>query len=113
LSGARRTSTKVNSRHLPAELLSRNNSINDVVLTQLTLTTLPKSSGITKLPNGQTQIGGEGVAGRVYQVEANAHLNTTNWVFIGAATADVAGKFNFIDAEAPNFPARFYRLAIP
>jgi autotransporter-associated beta strand protein len=88
-------------------------SSNDVVLTQVTVATPPNSTGITKLPNGQMQIGGQGIANMPYSVQANANLNTTNWIIIGATTADAAGKFSFIDTNAPNFPIRFYRFVIP
>jgi autotransporter-associated beta strand protein len=86
---------------------------NDVVLTQLTVSAPPSSSGITQLPNGHMQIGGEGIPGQLYAVQANINLNTTNWVLIGNSTADGAGHFSFVDTNAPNFAMRFYRFLIP
>jgi autotransporter-associated beta strand protein len=86
---------------------------NDVVLTQLTVSAPPSSSGITKLPNGHMQIGGEGIPGQLYGVQANTNLSTTNWITIGSATADASGRFSFVDTNAPNFSVRFYRFLIP
>ena len=46
-------------------------------------------------------------------MQANANLNTTNWVNIGSVIADGNGGIDFIDNNAPNFPVRFYRFVIP
>jgi autotransporter-associated beta strand protein len=86
---------------------------NDVTLTQLAAGTPPKGSGLTKLPNGHMQIGGEGLAGQLYQVQATTHLSAPSWVVIGEATANVAGTFSFTDTNAPSFPTRFYRFVAP
>lgn len=86
---------------------------NDVVLTQMSVSTPPSSSGITQLPNGHMQVGGEGIPGQLYTVQANTNLNTTNWVLIGTSTADAGGHFSFVDTNAPNFAMRFYRFLIP
>jgi hypothetical protein len=87
---------------------------NDVVLTQLSVARPPLADAITVLGNGQIQIGGAGFPGQTYQVEANADLNTTNWVNLGVITAQPpSGALQFIDVDAANFPQRFYRLLLP
>jgi hypothetical protein len=83
---------------------------NDVVLTQTTNATPAQAGGIQKLPNGHMQIGGTGIAGQNYAVQANTNLNTTNWVLIGSTTAAANGAFSFVDTNAPNFAMRFYRF---
>ena len=42
-----------------------------------------------------------------------ASTNLTNWLPIGAATLSAQGVFQFIDADATNYPRRFYQLRAP
>ena len=46
-------------------------------------------------------------------MQANANLNTTNWLVIGTALANFNGAFTFVDTNAPSFPMRFYRFLLP
>jgi len=48
-----------------------------------------------------------GPAGHTYDIEASEDLIT--WTVIGTATLDASGSLNFTDADAPNYPQRFYR----
>jgi hypothetical protein len=50
----------------------------------------------------------EGVAGRIYEIEATENL--VSWSVIGAVTANASGAANFTDTAAGNFSRRFYRL---
>jgi fibronectin-binding autotransporter adhesin len=87
---------------------------NDVVLTQITMPPQPTMGGVTRFPNGQIQINGQGVPGTIYNVLANTNLNTTNWVFIGTANpSPVTGNMQFTDTNAPNFQMRFYQFVLP
>jgi hypothetical protein len=57
------------------------------------------------------RIAGTGDANVAYRVEASSDL--LNWTEIGTAPSDEAGVFEFLDAEAGGFTARFYRVALP
>ncbi len=54
---------------------------------------------------------GTGDADVAYQIQASADLQT--WQVLGTATTDGAGAFEFVDASAGGFPARYYRVATP
>jgi autotransporter-associated beta strand protein len=86
---------------------------NDTVLTQLTLPVPPQWLSVTSLTNQQIQLTGNGVNGVAYTVQANAGLNPTGWLSIGSVTGQVNGLLQFRDTNAPNLPARFYRLSLP
>jgi hypothetical protein len=43
----------------------------------------------------------------------NLLLPTTNWTFLGAVSELSPGQFRFIDPQATNSPARFYRVRSP
>jgi len=42
-----------------------------------------------------------------------ASTNLVNWTRLGIVTNIVPGQYGFIDADATNWPQRFYRLAAP
>jgi autotransporter-associated beta strand protein len=86
---------------------------NDVVLTQLSQPTPPQVSAIVMLGNGQIQITGAGLPGVFYTVEANADLNTANWVPLSTITPQGNTLLEFIDTNAPAYPQRFYRFRWP
>lgn len=85
----------------------------DIVLMDMSAISAGSFSGVQVLTNGTVQIGGQGTPGVTYAVQANADLNTTNWVPIGTATGNFNGAFTFIDTNAPSFPVRFYRCLLP
>ncbi len=61
---------------------------------------------------GLTMAGG--AAGLTYNIQATTNLAKTNaWQVIGSAVAAIDGSFQFIDSNATNFPARFYRSVSP
>jgi hypothetical protein len=50
-----------------------------------------------------------GIPGWTYWIEATAKLDPPTWVKLGSRTASPLGEFDFEDAEAAQFPTRFYR----
>lgn len=84
-----------------------------VVLTQISLPSQPKFTGITKLGGGSDQLNGTGYTNLAYTVEASTNLATANWVTIGTATANSSGQIQFTDPNAADFPIRFYRFSFP
>jgi hypothetical protein len=66
---------------------------------------------IETLPNGSRRILFAGVPGFSYRVEASVNLIT--WTFLASRTASSAGRFEYIDTAAPQFPVRYYRSAWP
>jgi autotransporter-associated beta strand protein len=85
----------------------------DIVLTDLVVPQAGNISGIQRSPDGTIQLGGQGTPGALYDVQANADLNTTNWLVIGSVTGNFNGAFTFVDTNAPGFPKRFYRFVMP
>jgi hypothetical protein len=63
--------------------------------------------------HGTALVTGSGQANQLYSILGNTNLMTTNWVHLGAATADLSGKLLFTDPSTTNVPVRFYRLSIP
>jgi hypothetical protein len=87
---------------------------NDVTLTRIANTNAqPQFNQITRTRAGTIQFAATGLAGLTYTVQANADLTTTNWVNLGAITADALGHLVFTDASAALYPARFYRCVWP
>jgi len=82
---------------------------NDVVLTQVSTIT-PIQLAISKLPAGNIQLTGAGIPGLNYLVQANTNLATTNWIQIATVPADQNGSVSFVDTNASNYSARFYRF---
>ncbi len=55
-----------------------------------------------------------GVPMQTYNIQASTNLTMSgNWQVIGSNSAASDGTFQFLDANAANFPERFYRSAIP
>jgi uncharacterized repeat protein (TIGR03803 family) len=55
-----------------------------------------------------------GAVGQTYQVQATVDLRKTNaWQIIGSKTADIDGRFQFLDPDAASYPTRFYRVVTP
>lgn len=71
--------------------------------------TLMQSQGLS---GGQFTLTVSGPAGQAYDIEATEDFVT--WTVVGTVTIDASGSQNFTDADAANFPQRFYRtLAQP
>jgi hypothetical protein len=72
---------------------------------------------VMRSENGSFQFGFENLAGASFRVRAAAEINLplTNWTMIGFAFELPAnpGQFQFIDPEATNHSARFYRVGFP
>lgn len=69
-------------------------------------------TAITPLSGGSMQIDFVGIPGGSYDVEATEDLSTP-WTFLGTVVASGNGAFQFIDTDAPNHAARFYRAFRP
>lgn len=69
--------------------------------------------GITPGPAGTLRIGFLGTAGRTYTIEYCENLAEPVWLPLAQVTADVQGRFDYVDAPPANAASRFYRLADP
>lgn len=87
---------------------------NDIALLQQSVAFAGMITNWGFLPNGRFAIKGNGTPDALYAVEATTNLAPpSDWIQIGAATADSQGLIQFSDIGAPQFPIRFYRLRIP
>lgn len=87
---------------------------NDVALTQTSAVIPPNMSGVQKLPDGKIQVTATGLPNTTYTLQATDTLTPpVQWTNIGTANSDGQGKLQFVDPDAPNHTARFYRLALP
>lgn len=59
-------------------------------------------------PDGTVSLGGSGVIGHTYEIQATTDFVT--WAMLGTQTTATDGTIAFLDADSPNYPARFYRL---
>ena len=66
---------------------------------------------IRQLPSQVVRIAGTGDGGVIYTVQAS--LDLVHWETTGTATADGSGAFEFEEAGAGSFEARFYRMTLP
>jgi autotransporter-associated beta strand protein len=86
---------------------------NDVVLTRVAAAA-SQIQGLASLPDGSKEIQGLGAPGLAYTLEAATNLSApVLWLPLGTVTADGAGAYQFIDADAPLHPMRFYRVLSP
>jgi hypothetical protein len=76
-----------------------------------------KIKTITKLGNGSVQLSFTNVTDAVFPVLAttNVSLPLSNWTPIGYVTESPvgSGQFPFTEAQATNYPQRFYRIVSP
>ena len=63
------------------------------------------------MATGNLRIAGTGDANVNYKIEASSNL--ASWTEIGRALADESGAFEYVDEVAGNYPARYYRVAMP
>jgi hypothetical protein len=68
---------------------------------------------IQMLGDGCTKITCTGFPNQSYIVQATTSLSAPSWVTIGTNASGSDGLFHFVDMDAPNFPARFYRISVP
>jgi hypothetical protein len=72
----------------------------------------PTITSISMLPDGAAQLFAQGTARQSYVVQATFNLAPTAWVNLGTNAAGSTGLFTFLDADAKNYAARFYRLMV-
>jgi hypothetical protein len=71
-------------------------------------------TGITTLPDGNAQISFAGVPGRNYVVQAATNLSPPIfWQTLATNAAGTDGLWSFVDVDSTNYPARYYRSALP
>ncbi len=86
---------------------------NDVVLTRLPQTSA-QLNRLTFAPGRINQLGGTGLPGRTYTLEATTGLTPpTVWTVIATAQADANGTYEFTELNAPLEAMRFYRVISP
>ncbi|HZV34137.1 MAG TPA: Ig-like domain-containing protein, partial [Verrucomicrobiae bacterium] len=71
-------------------------------------------TGLTTRPDGSVQISFAGVPNYYYLIEGTTNLSPpVTWTVLSTNQADTNGMFQFTDSGATNYPARFYRTAVP
>jgi hypothetical protein len=67
------------------------------------------------LPGGAIEIGFTNTPGAVFTAVAttNLALPFSQWTALGSATEIADGQFQFTDAQATNYPQRFYGVQSP
>ncbi len=86
---------------------------NDVVLTRLPQPPA-QLNRLIFAPGRINQLGGTGLPGRTYTLEATTGLTPlTMWTVIATAQADANGTYEFTESNAPLQPMRFYRVISP
>ena len=61
------------------------------------------------LPDGSSQLRGQGLSGQTYQIETTTDLANPAWTSLGTSTADANGRFTVLLAGTMTDPMRFYR----
>ena len=64
------------------------------------------------MPGGEFQLLCNGSPNQTCVIQATTNLCAPNWINIGTNTSDGNGILHFIDGDAKNYPARFYRTAM-
>jgi hypothetical protein len=75
--------------------------------------TTTSTTSIKMLVDGSAQITCAGSPNQSYLVQATTSLSSPSWTTIATNTTGADGLFVFVDTDAPNFPARFYRASTP
>lgn len=73
----------------------------------------PLFSNAVVFRNGIVQLVGSGFPTLSYHLQVNTNLESTNWMTIGSATANVNGLLILADTNTSAQPARYYRLTTP
>jgi hypothetical protein len=68
---------------------------------------------IQLLPERTVLLSCEATAELAYNIQATTDLGLPVWTTIATQVTDANGMFSFIDADATNYPARFYRTWRP
>jgi len=72
-----------------------------------------QTSSICMMADGCARISCAGYPNQAYLVQATTSLSSPSWVTIATNTAGPDGLFSYVDADATNYPARFYRTSTP
>jgi hypothetical protein len=72
-----------------------------------------KVLSISRLTNQHIVLQCTGAPSNINKIEATTDLKTTPFSFLGSATADSLGRFQYEDTTAGNFTRRFYRVGFP
>lgn len=72
----------------------------------------PMITSISPAGDPVITVTGKGTVGQGYFLQATFNLTTPTWSTIATNVADVNGIVTYIDYDATNYPARFYRLAV-
>jgi hypothetical protein len=84
-------------------------ALGNINMIQLLITNATPSRIITAgLAGGQFQLDMPGVAEADYLLETSTNLQ--DWLALATNRADLSGAWRFNDAQATNFPRRFYRV---
>ena len=87
------------------------NVTNNLVVTAIFINSVPPViTGMGMSVGGGFTLGGTGGVGQTYILLTLSDLLSPVWTPIATNNADTNGFFNFSDAQATNFPQRFYRL---
>lgn len=73
-----------------------------------TVPVAPAKLQIRVAANGQVVLTVTGQIGHSYDLQVTQAV--TNWTVIGTVTLGASGSVEFLDPNAANFPARFYRM---
>jgi hypothetical protein len=74
----------------------------------------PTIATCSTFADGRFVLGGAGPAGQTYILEAATNVTApVSWVRLATNVAGAGGLFGFTDAQATNYPGRFYRTVTP
>src|SRR5262249_49793351 len=85
----------------------------DLLTSWITLPPVSHIVDLTLLPDRNLQFTVAGAMGWTNIVEAATNLSAPVWVALGTNVFDGDGLTIFVDMQATNFPARFYRGTVP
>lgn len=72
----------------------------------------PQITSISPAGDPVITVTGKGNVGKGYLLQATFNLVAPTWSTIATNVADANGIVSYIDYDATNYPARFYRLAV-
>ena len=73
----------------------------------------PNITRLTISPDRWVHLLCTGSPGQTYVVQATANLNHPTWVVLSTNVISTNGTLSVLDSTATNYPARFYRAAVP
>jgi hypothetical protein len=85
----------------------------NIITNTATLNVGLSGAGIVRLPDGSISVSFDTPTGQVCRLQATTNLFDAYWTTLCTTNSGTFNLLMFVDQDAPKYPSRFYRLAMP